>query len=93
MSWLNTPSVNVFENGFIQSWNRIVNKTEKIRTSEKVWENALYVRCAIHVQPVLYWKREIMTVYRITYAVYTKKTVQVLEESFDEKDQETDKNG
>ena len=24
---------------------------------------------------------------------YTKKTVQVLEESFDEKDQETDKNG
>ena len=89
---LNTPSVNVFENGFIQSWNRIVNKTEKIRTSEKCGKCTLREVCNTCAACALLETGNYDGVPDYICR-YTKKTVQVLEESFDEKDQETDKNG
>lgn len=88
---LNAPSVNVFENGFVQSWEQIVNKTEEIRTSEKCGKCTLREVCNTCAACALLETGSYDGVPDYICR-YTKKTVQLLEESFDE-NQGADKNG
>ena len=88
---LNSPSVNVFEKGFVQSWDQIVHKTEEIRTSEKCGECTLREVCNTCAACALLETGSYDGVPDYICR-YTKKTVQMLEEPFHEK-QEADKNG
>ena len=81
---LNSPSVNVFENGFVQSWNQIVSKTEKIKTSEKCGKCALYEVCNTCAACALLETGNYDGVPDYICR-YTQTTVQILEESSDEK--------
>lgn len=88
---LNTPSVNVFENGFLQSWDQIVKKTEQIRTSEKCGKCSLHEVCNTCAACALLETGSYDGVPDYVCR-YTKKTVQLLEKSLDG-NQEADKNG
>ena len=88
---LNSPPVNVFEKGFVQSWDQIVHKTEEIRTSEKCGECTLREVCNTCAACALLETGSYDGVPDYICR-YTKKTVQMLEEPFHEK-QEADKNG
>lgn len=89
---LNAPSVNVFENGFIQSWDQIVNKTEKIRISQKCGTCTLREVCNTCAACALLETGSYGGVPDYICR-YTQKTVQLLEESFNEKNQGTAEDG
>ena len=77
---LNTPSVNVFENGFLQSWDQIVKRTEKLRTSEKCGTCSLREICNTCAACALLETGRYDGVPDYVCR-YTQKTVQLLEKS------------
>ena len=80
---LKGPSVNVFENGFAKSWSEIVEKTEKIQTSEKCGKCSLREVCNTCAACALLETGNYDGVPDYVCR-YTKEIVRLLEESADE---------
>ena len=77
---LNTPFVNVFENGFLRSWDQIVKRMEKLRTSEKCGTCSLRGICNTCAACALLETGRYDGVPDYVCR-YTQKTVQLLEKS------------
>lgn len=80
---LGSPSVNVFENGFLKSWAQIVKKTEEIKISEQCGQCSLREICNTCAACALLETGNYNEVPEYICR-YTKETVRLLKNTYDE---------